>query len=136
MPHAGGRPAKCTPQEKEELAVALDKWIKATDYPLLTAFCLDDSVAQTYDLTEDNLQDWEEFTNLRKKALKKQVKYLDEGATANRVNATFAIFKLKQPAFGWTDKQEIQHSGAVETGITDPQKRVEFDAWLKSKEQQ
>lgn len=37
----------------------------------------------------------------------KQALRVQRGAQNGTINATFAIFKLKQPCYGWTDKQEV-----------------------------
>lgn len=67
-----------------------------------------------YDVTDDNINDWEEFTRLRKRAVKKQEAYLVKQGTKGRINQVMAIFRLKQPQHGYSDKQEFEHSGEVQ----------------------
>ena len=44
----------------------------------------------------------------KKRLLRKQELFLIKEGAANRINPTMAIFRLKQPVFGYTDKQDIK----------------------------
>lgn len=108
---AGGRPMKLTKTQREEVLKALEDYLANEDDPTLVGFCALDETAVRLDVTEDNLQDWTEFSNLRKRSVKKQEAYLLRQGTRNRINTTMAIFRLKQPQHGYTDKSLVENSG-------------------------
>lgn len=114
-----GRPSKLTDDERVIVKQAFVNYIENEDYPTITGFCFRNKVAKKYSIYPHDLQDWVDFTNLRKLAIKKQELYIEEGALSGKLNAPFAQFKLKQPAMGWTDKQQIEHSGEIKRGLTD-----------------
>lgn len=58
-------------------------------------------------INKDFISDHEEFSELRKRAIEKQENYLLKWVTANKLNATMWVFRLKQPQHWFTDKQEI-----------------------------
>jgi hypothetical protein len=110
MAHAGGRPPKLTEEERAEVLEALRLYIEREPDPTIVGFCAWDSVARSYMVTRDNIKDWPEFSPLQKIAIEKQEAYLSKGAITGQLNATFAIFRLKQPQHGWTDKQEHENT--------------------------
>lgn len=112
--HAGGRPPKLTPEQKQEVCQALSDYITNTPDPTIVGFVATDPTALKYDVTDDNINDWEEFTRLRKRAVKKQEWYLLEAGGRGRYNPTMAIFRLKQPVHGYTDKQLIDQNNTGE----------------------
>lgn len=101
-----GRPPKLTKLERAEVYKALEDYISRTPDPTIVGFVSWDPVPINYDVTDDNINDWEEFSRLRKRALKKQEAYLVHGATTGKINTVMAIFRLKQPAHGYKDKFE------------------------------
>lgn len=107
MAHAGGRPPKLTDEARAEVLEAFRLYIQREPDPTVVGFCAWDPVPNEYFVTRDNINDWEEFSTLQKKAIEKQEAYLSKGAVTGQLNATFAIFRLKQPQHGWSDKQEI-----------------------------
>ncbi len=102
----GGRPLKLTKGQRGEVFKALEQFIQDKIDPRLTNFVSYDKVALQYNITYDNIYDWEEFSVLRKEAIKKQEDYLLEYGGTGKYNPTMAIFRLKQPQHGYTDKQE------------------------------
>ena len=104
--HAGGRPPKLTPEEKAIVYKAMEDYIARTPDPIIVGFCAWDPVAIEYDITDDNINDWEEFTRLRKRATQKQEAYLSTGVFSKGLNPTMAIFRLKQPVHGYTDRMQ------------------------------
>lgn len=116
------RPRKLTNAQRKEVYEALELYIQRSPDPTIVGFEAYDPVALKYDVTEDNLQDWTEFSNLRKKAVRKQEAYLLYGATRNQINTIMAIFRLKQPAHGYKDRQEVdqktEHSGGITVNVT------------------
>lgn len=105
------RPTKLTPAERAEVLKAFEAYIARTPDSTIVGFCAWDKVALKYFVTEDNLQDWQEFSNLKKRAVKQQEAYLIEAGTRNKINTTMAIFRLKQPQHGYTDKVVSENTG-------------------------
>lgn len=113
MAHPGGRPPKLKSEQRAEVFQALSDYIQRTPDPTVVGFCAWDPVAIKYDVTDDNIYDWPEFSGLRKRAIIKQEAFLVEAATRNKINPTVAIFRLKQPQHGYTDRQQVEQSGEV-----------------------
>jgi hypothetical protein len=112
--HPGGRPPKVVDTERAEVLQAFEDYVDVESYPTVVDFCATNKVARKYHITKHNINDWQEFSTLRKEANDKQERFTEVGVLKGKVNPTWAIFKLKQPAFGWTDKQEVEHSGTLE----------------------
>ncbi len=105
------RPSKLLPPQRVKVFKAFEEYIADNNDPTIVKFCALDKTAIQHKVTKDNIHDWKEFSELRRRAIDKQEAYLLEGAPRNRLNASVAIFRLKQPQHGYTDRQEIQHSG-------------------------
>lgn len=113
----GGRPPKF---DAAEINKALETFIMENNEPLIQEFTLNYGISQSrfYDLAKDN----EKLSETIKKALTKQELYLIKQTQAGNINPTFAIFRLKQKQFGWTDKQE------VDSKVTATNTNVNIDA--------
>lgn len=103
---------------EKELLEAIEKYTEATDQPLIKEFCLQ------FDISEDALQDYRDkyrsISGAIKKLLAKQEVFLVKAGSSNQINPTMAIFRLKQPVFGYTDKQQVDFTGNVSfTGEND-----------------
>ncbi len=99
-----GRPPKLTDLERAEVYDALENYIAMNLDPKVVGFVSMDPTALKYWVTKDNIHDWPEFSDLVKKAVAKQEWYLLEAGGTGRYNPTIAIFRLKQPQHGYTDK--------------------------------
>lgn len=115
MAHPGGRPPKLTPEQRKEVYEALEAYIQRTPDSTIVGFCAWDPVPNKYDVTDDNINDWPEFSRLRKKAVLKQEAFLLSGAITNKLNPTFAIFRLKQPVHGYKDRVDSDITSNGET---------------------
>lgn len=104
--HAGGRPPKLNEEERAEVLEAFRLYIERTPDPTIVGFCAWDPVAFKYLINKQNIKDWQEFSTLVKIAVSKQEAYLLQAAGTGRYNPTLAIFRLKQPQHGYTDKME------------------------------
>jgi len=100
-----GRPRNYTDKQVEKFLKLFEEYIKDTDIPIISEF------AYLNDLPREIIYDYEEFTTLRKKAINKKEAQLEKLGLLNIVNSSMAIFSLKQ--LGWSDKQDIEHSGNV-----------------------
>ena len=105
-----GRPPKLTGLEREEVLQAFKAYLERTPDATIVGFCAFDPVGAKYLITKDNIYDWDEFSELRRYAVQKQEAYLLMGATTGKLNATMAIFRLKQPQHGYTDKHEVDNN--------------------------
>lgn len=96
----------------EEVAKDLEKYIKETEDPMIEEFCLPKDRPG-----KDTLYRLEKECTKLSDAIKschaKQQVRTVRNVEAGKMNPTWAIFKMKQPCYGWTDKQEIEHSGEV-----------------------
>lgn len=103
------KPGRKRIYDAEVLAEQLDKYIDKSEDPMIEEFCLINKIAKDtiYRLAKEcsTLSD-----SIKKCSIKQEVRTVRK-AEAGEINATFAIFKLKQKRFGWTDKQEIETSG-------------------------
>jgi len=103
-----GRPKEFDPTE---LAIQLLEYMEVNDDPMIQEFCLQRKVSKDtiYRLAKESprLSDSIKLINL-----KQEVRTI-RNAENNTGNSTFAIFKLKQKCYGWTDKQELEHSGEI-----------------------
>ena len=99
-----GRPQMYTPQEIQTIVADLEKWIETQDDPTLVAFT---SSYTKYRVNKDYISDHDEFSDLRKRSIEKQEAYLVKGATKNSLNPTMAIFRLKQPQHGYSDRSQL-----------------------------
>jgi len=106
MAHPGGRPPKLTDEQKLEVYKALEQYIQDNADPTLPGFETENEVALQYNVNDSNLYDWPEFSGLIKRCVRKQEAYLLKQGGAGKYNPTIAIFRLKQPQHGYTDKQE------------------------------
>jgi hypothetical protein len=104
MAHAGGRPPKLTEEQRAEVLEAFRLYIERTADATIVGFCAFDPVGAKYLITKDDINHYDEFSELRKYAIQKQEAYLITGAVTNKLNASMAIFRLKQPQHGYKDR--------------------------------
>jgi len=105
-----GRPKKYT--EAEIMQQKIDKYftdcVKNNEPYTITGLCI------ALDLCRDTLSEYmkkEEFSDTIKKAKLKVENYLEKHLITDS-STTGIIFNLKNN-FGWSDKQQIEHSGNV-----------------------
>jgi hypothetical protein len=108
--HPGGRPPKVTPEQKQEVLKAFELYLDREPDPTAVGFCAYDPIGKKYRITKDDINGWEEFSELRKAAISKQEAYLLYGVTQNKLNPSVSIFRLKQPQHGYTDRQNLDHT--------------------------
>jgi len=101
---AVGRPPKLSPLDRAVVYEAFNAYIENEEDPTIVGFCAWNDTAISYKLTKDNMYDWSEFSELRKRAIEKQEANLLKKAGNGSYNATIAIFRLKQPQHGYSDR--------------------------------
>jgi hypothetical protein len=106
-----GRPRAHTQTEDEKIIANMIKYTNENTIPILAEFCYLNNVTKQY------LHQHEEFTTVLKRLLAKKEAQLEKGALGGKINSSVAIFSLKQ--LGWSDKQEIEHSGNMGVTIVD-----------------
>ena len=101
-----GRPKK---YDVNDVIDKLNKYIDITDEPMIIEFCLNYGISRThlYELRDIN----EDLANTIKKAISKEEMFLVKNAEKQKINPVFAMFRLKQPTFGYKDKTEVETSG-------------------------
>ena len=90
----------------EEITAELLEYIDSTDDPYVEEYCLmklSPSKDTVYRLAKESSM----LSDAIKRCHEKQKLRTVRGAEDGSLNSTFSIFKLKQPCYGWTDKQEI-----------------------------
>ena len=105
--HGGGPKPKFM---VEDLIKAYGDYVTTNDDPITVGFCAEYGISSSrfYDYVKDS----EELSDILKRATDKQEAYLIRNAQNNKINPIFSMFRLKQKQFGWSDKQEIEVSGA------------------------
>ncbi len=129
MKNLGGAPSKLTPEEKEVVIAAFREYILTEQDPTVVGFVANDSTAIQYNVTRDNINDWQGFTTLKKWAIAKQEAFL-----LKQDKSSMAIFRLKQPQHGYKDKieQVVDVTSNGETvGAVDPAISQAFTDFLK-----
>ena len=102
----GGRPKI---YKSEVIAENLEKYVEESNDPIIEEFCYLNKICK--ETIYRHAKECERLANAIKRCHIKQEVLTVRKAEAGEINATFAIFKLKQKRFGWTDKQEIETSG-------------------------
>ena len=101
------RPVEYTKEELEKIRIKMEEYISSTDIPVLAEFAYKNNIRRA------TLYEHDALTYTREKMKDKKMAQLEIKGLNNEVNPTMAIFSLKQ--LGWTDKQEVKHSGGVVT---------------------
>jgi hypothetical protein len=100
-------PIKYTPELNSKIVEAMEEYCQKTAIPILGEFA--------YNFGLSNIQCFYEIPELmdaRERLIMKKAAQLEKGCLANQINATMAVFSLKQ--LGWSDKAEIKHTGVVQ----------------------
>jgi hypothetical protein len=105
-----GAPPKFNDEEIAEIYQDFSDYIKRTADPTVVGFT---AYYEKHDIRRTYLTDRAEFSDLVKKAVEKQEAYVVAGAIQNKLNSTFAIFRLKQPQHGWRDQSQLETTGEV-----------------------
>lgn len=95
-----GRPQKFTKDELMGIYNGLNEYIEKADDPTLAGFI----ATQPPGLNKQFLSSHKEFSDLVQKAIQKQEAFL----LSQYKNPAMAIFRLKQPQHGYTDKREVE----------------------------
>lgn len=100
-----GRPPKITREQKLELVDRFEQYIEATVDPTVPGFLTSDDLAMRLMVNKDNVRDWkDDFSHLVKRAIMKQEAYL----LGVMDKPAMAIFRLKQPQHGYTDRTDLK----------------------------
>jgi hypothetical protein len=127
--HPGGRPVKWTPTKRLRLRKKLAEYLYAKDtdgeysnpVPNISEFAFENQISR------QRIYEFEELRDLIELCHTKKERDLEVGALTGKLNATMAIFSLKQ--LGWTDKQTIEHSGSIGAGVLRVSDRMTPEEW-------
>jgi sugar phosphate isomerase/epimerase len=122
-----GRPAK---YKVDDIIKKLNDYISlvmdpsSNEVPRVIEFCCKYGISKSrlYELAKEN----EELADSIKRLVDYEERYLVHGAEMGNINATFAIFRLKQKPFNWSDKQEIESNNKNDSTI-----RIKLEGDLK-----
>ena len=123
-----GRPIKYSHKEKQTILNALKTYIETEEYPTMPKFCT------AHHISKQRIYEWaknekensegklqyplgEYFSELIKQMNCKQESFIEEHVMLGIIPTSFAIFKLKQQGFGWTDRQDVGLSGDMKISI-------------------
>ena len=123
-----GRPIKYSYKEKLAILDVLKTYIEAEEYPTMPAFCV------LHRVSKRRLYEWargenenadtknkyplkEYFGELIEMMNNKQEQFIEKNVILGNITPSFAIFKLKQQGFGWTDKTDVGVSGDMKISI-------------------
>jgi hypothetical protein len=109
----------------DDIIKALNEYIDKTDNPLIIEFCVNYKISKSYlydlasrytrdDISEDEKSKYIALSDAIKRAVLKSEVYIIKSASAGAMPYALAIFLLKQPQHGYTDRQDI----ATDTQIT------------------
>jgi hypothetical protein len=101
-----GRPRKYTKKLLKEIEEKIIAYTDNTPVPIL-AEC-----AYELGMHRRQMYEFPELNHAIKRLITKKESVLEKGALSGKLNTSMAIFSLKQ--LGWSDKQEVNHSGAIE----------------------
>lgn len=105
-----GRPRVYIP---DKVADDLMEYVNKTEDPMIEEFCIAEgnpSKDTLYRLEKENCRISDAIKKCHLKQEIRTVKRVEIGL----MNPTWAIFKMKQKQYGWTDKQELEHSGEIQ----------------------
>ncbi len=94
-----------------DIVEKLNTYIKEHEEPMITEFCLEYDISRQYlyELKDKELNNNNsKLADTIKKAIEKEEMFLVKNAERQKINPVFAMFRLKQPTFGYKDKQEIE----------------------------
>ena len=114
-----GRPIKYNHKEKRAILNALKIYVEAEEYPTMPAFAVQQKISKRriYEWargesenadTKDKYPLKEYFTELIEQMNCKQEQFIEKNVMMGNITPSFAIFKLKQQGFGWTDSKSIE----------------------------
>jgi len=98
----GGRPLVWTNEKIKKVVADMEEYTNETDIPIVAEFAYLNGFHRTQLYEHDGL------TDALKRMITKKEAQLEKMCLFNVVNASMAIFSLKQ--MGWRDKQELQHT--------------------------
>jgi len=111
---AGGRPLKF--ESVEQLESMIEEYFTYCDLEKKPYSVT--GLAIWLDTSRETLINYEErpeFFDAVKRAKLRCENYVEEGALTNKINATSAIFNLKNN-YGWVDKKEVDQKTDITTG--------------------
>lgn len=123
-----GRPQKFTTQELSAIHDEFKQYIEQTDDPTIVGFVAAQPPIDNRYINREMISDRSEFSALVRKCHAKQEAFL----LGQYKNPAMAIFRLKQPVFGYTDKREVESKSLNVDVQVAPELAQGFMDYLKS----
>lgn len=113
----GGRPSKYTPELLEKATHYVENYKEYGDaVPTIVALCLEIDVAYSTAFEWSRDPNKPEFSNIYLRLESFQHRALVNGGLAGGFNS--AVTKMMMTKHGYSDRQEVEHSGGVTVEIT------------------
>ena len=123
-----GQPIKYTQAERIRILKELEEYVEKEEYPAVSKFCTAQGLAKQrlFEWAKDeklnsegknNYPLGEYFSELIQRIHDKQEAFIEEHTMNGNIPPSFAIFKLKQPCIGWTDKTDVGLMGGMKISI-------------------
>ena len=103
--HAGGRPVVYTKKRIEEIVKAMEEYTETNAVPIAAEF------AYLHKIRKATLYEIPELAYSLKEMMLKKEFQLEKLGLSGKAPVAMVAFSLKQ--MGWSDKQEIKHSGEI-----------------------
>lgn len=121
-----GRPQKFSVEQLNTIYNDLSEYIESNEDPTLAGFVSVYSIDGKF-VNSEYLSDRKEFSELSKRSIKKQEAFL----LRQYKNPAMAIFRLKQPQHGYTDKREVEQKSMNLDVKVDGEMATNFLKYLK-----
>lgn len=122
-----GRPPKFNTEELQSIYTAFNSYIGENEDPTVVGFVAQFAPIDNRYINRELINDRPEFSPLRKLCQAKQESFL----LRQYKNPAMAIFRLKQPIFGYTDKREVEQKSLNVDVQVAPELAQGFLAYLK-----
>jgi len=125
-----GRPIKYSYKEKKSILDALKLYIEKDEYPTMPKFCVINKISKRrmYEWAKNEKENADTkkkqplgqyFSELIDMMNNKQESFIEENVMVGHLSPAFAIFKLKQQGFGWTDRIEQTITADINSTVED-----------------
>ena len=120
--------------DPEVIAVELLEYIDNSEDPYVSEYCIQRPISR--DTVYRLEKDCKKLSDTIKYCHEKQKLRTVRGAESGDINSTFAIFKMKQKCYGWTDKTEVENTNTnidlTET-MTEEEKTAELQRLIEKR---
>jgi len=105
----GGQPRQYSPETVKAIIDKFARYIDRTDVPIVAEFCYRNHVSRKC------IYDYPEFDDVRERCILKKEAQLERLGGTKLWDPGMAKFSLTQ--LGWSTKQDIKHSGNIDSNV-------------------